>query len=182
MKIILHNLFLLSCPTSPFLSLWEMTDLWLKWMCNSTPTRVLALVTPKPEVMCVYACVSHQRQGKELAEMRTRERECESEWMRGKREMSLPSFLLGPSPSAPDLIKEKKRKKKNTQTWPRCYLPLLHVIWAWFMKWHPFWCISTDWHKHLYYCQQPYHPVAQDRLHTEAKQGWAWSVRKRVGV
>ncbi len=24
--------------------------------------------------------------------------------------------------------------------------------------------------------QQPYHPTAQDRLPTEAKQGWAWSV------
>ncbi len=24
--------------------------------------------------------------------------------------------------------------------------------------------------------QQPYHPVAQDWLPTEAKQGWAWSV------
>ncbi len=23
---------------------------------------------------------------------------------------------------------------------------------------------------------QPYHPAAQDRLPTEAKQGWAWSV------
>ncbi len=25
-------------------------------------------------------------------------------------------------------------------------------------------------------CQQPYHPAAQDRSPTEAKQGWAWSV------
>ncbi len=25
-------------------------------------------------------------------------------------------------------------------------------------------------------CRQPYHPAAQDRLPTEAKQGWAWSV------
>ncbi len=24
-----------------------------------------------------------------------------------------------------------------------------------------------------HYCQQPYHPAAQDRLPTEAKQGWA---------
>ncbi len=24
--------------------------------------------------------------------------------------------------------------------------------------------------------QQPYHPVAQNRFPTEAKQGWAWSV------
>ncbi len=28
----------------------------------------------------------------------------------------------------------------------------------------------------LKYCQQPYHPVAQDWIPTEAKQGWAWSV------
>lgn len=50
--ILLHSLFLFSCPTSLFLSLWKMTDLWLKWMCNSTPTRVLALATLKPEVVC----------------------------------------------------------------------------------------------------------------------------------
>ncbi len=32
---------------------------------------------------------------------------------------------------------------------------------------------KTNWFlKHL----QPYHPAAQDRLPTEAKQGWAWSV------
>ncbi len=37
--------------------------------------------------------------------------------------------------------------------------------------------------KFLIYCftrkaeiKQPYHPVAQDRFPTEAKQGWAWSV------
>jgi len=30
--------------------------------------------------------------------------------------------------------------------------------------------------KEEWYSQQPYHPVAQDWLPTEAKQGWAWLV------
>jgi len=29
---------------------------------------------------------------------------------------------------------------------------------------------------HMSLCQQPYHPVVQDWLPTEAKQGWAWLV------
>ncbi len=34
-------------------------------------------------------------------------------------------------------------------------------------------CSATDILQNM---PQPYHPVAQDWLPTEAKQGWAWSV------
>ncbi len=55
----------------------------------------------------------------------------------------------------------------------------------------PWWAQDTSFKKKLtspkllngylmvLYCiilPQPYHPAAQDRLPTEAKQGWAWSV------
>ncbi len=37
--------------------------------------------------------------------------------------------------------------------------------------------MSVSWTLYVYmYGRQPYHPAAQDRLPTEAKQGWAWSV------
>ncbi len=36
-------------------------------------------------------------------------------------------------------------------------------------KWYH--CIPSNYYQKLY--QQPYHPAAQDRLPTEAKQGWA---------
>jgi len=131
----------LSVFLSHFLSLWRMTDLWLKWMCNSTPTRVLALVTLKPEVVCV--CVVQERLGKELAEMRqsTCEWECENKrkWViEGNREMSLESLLLG-------LIhllqfywrkkKEKKRKKErkktSTHTENLTLMSFRYTNWAW---------------------------------------------------
>ncbi len=49
----------------------------------------------------------------------------------------------------------------------------IHVAWSPVWSFHNQWWIGLPCQPYRW---QPYHPAAQDRLPTEAKQGWSWSV------